>query len=305
VRLKLLRLTVRRIWRTSVRANRAWLTAASASALLLLAVAFVPPAKPQNPDTLMPEASTAKAKQILEQLITALGGPTYLDIRDSDCEGRLARFGHNGELTGYTPFKDYWRYPDTNRTDYSKKGVIINLYSGDKGWTLDKGGVSELSTASIADFQEQAKKDVNNLLRRRLKEPGMVIRFGGSDIVDLKSVDWVDLTDSEQRNFRLAVDRSTHLMVRAVITTPDETTHDRNVDTNIYANFQLMDGVRTPLQITSDHNGRRTAQVFFNICKYNSGLPADLFTKAALDKRFSEVGSKRYKDEKKKEKDEN
>jgi hypothetical protein len=276
-----------------------------ASAATLFATLFVLGSSAQNPDTLMPDASTAKAKQILQQLIDALGGPTYLDIRDSDCEGRLARFGHNGEMTGYTLFKDYWRYPDTNRTDYSKKGVIINLYAGDKGWTLDKSGVSELSAASIADFQEQTKKDVNNLLRVRLKEPGMQIRFGGTDVVDLKTVDWVDITDAEQRNFRLAVDRSSHLLVRAVISTPDENTQDRNVDTTIYANFQLMDGVRTALQLTTDRNGRRLSQVFFNSCKYNSGLPADLFTKAALDKRFSEVGSRKYKDEKKKEKAEN
>jgi len=259
----------------------------------------------QNPDTLMPEASAARGKQILQQLIDAFGGPTYLDIRDSDCEGRLARFGHNGELSGYTNFKDYWRYPDANRTDYSKKGVIINLYVGDKGWTLDKSGVSELSAASVADFQDQAKRDINNLLRVRLKEPGMTIRYGGTDIVDLKTVDWVDITDSEQRNFRLAVDRSTHLLARAVVSTPDETMNDRNIETNIYTNFQLMDGVRTALQITTDRNGRRASQVFFTICKYNSGLPADLFTKAALDKRFSEVGSRKSKEEKKKEKEEN
>jgi hypothetical protein len=259
----------------------------------------------QNPDTLMPEASTAKAKQILQQLIDAFGGPTYMDIRDSDCEGRLARFGHNGELNGYTNFKDYWRYPDANRTDYSKKGVIINLYVADKGWTLDKGGVSELSAASVADFQDQAKRDINNLLRTRLKEPGMTIHYGGLDIVDLKTVDWVDITDAEQRNFRLAVDRSSHLLARAVVSTPDETMNGRNVETNIYTNFQLMDGVRTALQITTDRNGRRSSQVFFTICKYNSGLPADLFTKAALDKRFSEVGSRKSKEEKKKEKEEN
>ena len=270
----------------------------------LFAVLLAPAASPQNPDTLMPEASTAKAKQILQQLIDAFGGPTYMDIRDSDCEGRLARFGHNGEMTGYTPFKDYWRYPDANRTDYSKKGVIINLYVGDKGWTLDKGGVTELSAASIADFQEQTKKDINNLLRVRLKEPGMNIRFGGTDIVDLKTVDLVDITDAEQRNFRLAVDRTTHLLVRAVVTTQDETMGQPNVETNIFTNYQLMDGVRTALQITSDHNGRRINQVFFASCKYNSNLPPDLFTKTALEKRFSEVGSRKYKDEKKKEKEE-
>jgi hypothetical protein len=271
----------------------------------LFAVLCARSASAQNPDTLTPEASTAKANQILQQLIDAYGGPTYMDIRDSDCEGRLARFGHNGELTGYTNFKDYWRYPDANRTDYSKKGVIINLYVGDKGWTLDKGGVSELSAASVADFQEQAKKDVNNLLRVRLKEPGMTVRYGGLDIVDLKTVDWVDITDSDQRNFRLAVDRSTHLLARAVVSTQDEAMNVRNVETNIFTNFQLMDGVRTAMQITTDRNGRRSSQVFFSICKYNSGLPPDLFSKDSLNKRFSEVGSKKSKDEKKKEKEDN
>jgi hypothetical protein len=274
-------------------------------AAVLLGVLFATRAAAQNPDTLMPEASTAKAKQILQDLVNALGGAAYLEIKESDCEGRLARFGHNGELTGYTNFKVYWQYPDKNRTDYSKKGVIINLYNGDRGWTLDRGGVTELPAPEVADFQEQAKRDINNLLRLRLKEPGMTIRFGGTDIVDLKTVDWVEMVDSEQRNFRLAVDRSSHLLVRSIVTIQDETRQDRSVVTNIYTNFQLMEGAYTPLQITSDRDGHRINQVFFTFCKYNPGFPGDFFTKAALEKRFSEVGSKKYKEEKKKEKEEN
>jgi outer membrane lipoprotein-sorting protein len=257
----------------------------------------------QNPANMMPEESVAKGKQILDQLITALGGPTYLDIRESNCEGRLAQFGHSGEMTGYTNFKVYWRYPDKNRTDFSKKGVIVNVYNGDRGWTLDRGGVTELSAAAVADFQEQAKRDINNLLRVRLKEPGMTVRFGGTDVVDLRTVDWVEITDTEQRDFRLAVDRSTHFLVRSVVTLTDDTSPDRSVETHIFTNYQLMDGVQTPLQITLDRNGRRVNQVFFQSCKYNPGFSDDLFTKAALDKRFSEVGSKKYKDEKKKEKE--
>jgi outer membrane lipoprotein-sorting protein len=273
-------------------------------AALLFGALFSSAGVPQNPDTLLPEASAAKAKQILQQLIDALGGPAYLEIKESNCEGRLARFGHNGELTGYTNFKVYWHYPDKNRTDYSKKGVIINLYNGDQGWTLDRGGVTELPAPEVADFQEQAKRDINNLLRLRLKEPGMTFRFGGTDIVDLKTVDWVAIVDSEQRNFRLAVDRSSHLLVRSVVTIEDETRQDRSVVTNIYTNFQLMEGAQTPLQITSDRDGHRINQVFLTSCKYNPGFPGDFFTKAALEKRFSEVGSKKYKEEKKKEKEE-
>ncbi len=271
----------------------------------LLAASLPRLANGQNPENMMPAEREAKGKQILEQLITALGGPTYLDIRESSCEGRLAQFGHSGEMTGYTNFKVYWRFPDKNRTDFSKKGVIVNVYNGDKGWTLDRGGVSELSTAAVADFQEQAKRDINNLLRLRLKEPGMVIRFGGTDIVDLKTVDWVEITDTEQRDFRLAVDRTTHFLVRTVVTLQDDTSPDRSVETHIFTNYQLMDGVQTPLQITLDRNGRRINQVFFQSCKYNPGFSDDFFTKAALDKRFSEVGSRKYKEEKKKEKQDN
>jgi hypothetical protein len=278
---------------------------ASVFAVFVLSSALVsaPRSHAQNPDTMMPEQSAAKAKQILQQLTDALGGAGYLEVRDSACEGRLARFGHNGELNGFTNFKDYWRYPDKNRTDYSKKGVIINLYNGDRGWTLDRGGVSELPSPAVADFQELAKKDINNLLRLRVKEPGMFFRYGGQDIVDLKTVDWVEITDPEQRTFRLAVDRSSHLFVRTMIITEDQTTRERSTETSIYSNFQLMDGVRTPLQITSDRDGRRISQVFFTSCKYNPAFPGDFFTKAALEKRFSEVGSKKYKEEKKKEKE--
>jgi outer membrane lipoprotein-sorting protein len=269
----------------------------------LLAALPAQRARAQNPDNMMPEERAAKGKQVLDTLISALGGPTYLDIRESNCEGRLAQFGHSGELTGYTPFKVYWRYPDKNRTDFSKKGVIVNVYNGDQGWTLDRGGVTELSNVAVADFQEQAKRDINNLLRVRLKEPGMTIRYGGIDVVDLRTVDWVEITDTEQRDFRLAVDRSTHFLVRSVVTLADDTSPDRSVETRIYTNYQLMDGVQTPLQITLDRNGRRVNQVFFQSCKYNPGFSEDFFTKAALDKRFSEVGSKKYKDEKKKEKE--
>ena len=272
------------------------------SALALLGCARL--LRAQNPDTLMPEQSTAKGKQILQQLIDGLGGPTYLDIKDSDCEGRLARFGHNGEMTGYTNFKDFWRYPDANRTEYSKKGVIINLYVGDKGWTLDKGGVSELSAASVADFQDQARRDIHTLLRHRLNEPGMTIRYGGADVVDLRPIDWVDLTDSYGHSFRLAVDKSTHWLVRSIVTTEDKANESRDVETNIYTNFQLMDGVRTAMQIAQDRNGRRSSQVFFSICKYNSNLPADLFSRSSLDQRFQKVGSHKSKEEKKKEKEE-
>jgi hypothetical protein len=288
-----------------------------ALAALLVSTTCAAQAFAQNPDTMMPEQSANKAKQILSDLINARGGAGYLEAKEGECSGTRAQFGHNEDITGYVGFTDYRRYPDKARLEYSAKshnlksiintvigvdgldwshgGVIIALYNGDHGWTLDKSGVTELPETSISEFQEQVKRNIDNVLRVRLKEPGWTYRFGGSDTVDLKEVDWVELADSEQRTFRLAVDRSTHLLVRSVVTTNNEETHQRDDDVSIYTNYQLKDTVWTPMQITRDHNGRRAAQFFFTSCQFNPGFPSDFFDKSSLQKRTADAGGKKKK----------
>ena len=280
----------------------------AAGALIAFAV-LAPRVSAQNPDTLMPEQSTAKAKQILAELINGLGGPGYTEVRESECTGRRAVFGHDGGLMGYVDFNDFRRFPDKARIEYIGKGrntllqsligvdgldfrhggTIITLYNGDRGWTFDRSGVTELPATSISEFQEQVKRNIDNLLRLRLKEAGMAIRFGGNDTVDLKQVDWVELTDSEERKFRLAVDRSTHWLVRAVVSTEDREYNQINDDTTIYTNYQLKENVWTPLQVSREHNDRRTAQFFYDTCRYNPNFPDDLFTKDSLQKHGSEA----------------
>lgn len=50
-----------------------------------------------HPDQeLLPEQSAAKARQVLQQVIAALGGPAFMSVRDTDCEGRVAQFGSTG-----------------------------------------------------------------------------------------------------------------------------------------------------------------------------------------------------------------
>lgn len=249
----------------------------------------------QNPDTMDPEQSSAKAKQILKQLIDALGGQRYLTIKTSECEGRQAHFGHNGEMSGFTVFKDYWSYPDKRRSDLAKKGNIIDLFIGNEGWTLDRSGVSEEPATAVTDFQEALKRDPNNLLRYRMNEEHLLITYGGNAVVDLRPVDWVEIVDSEERRYRLAVDQSTHLLVRCVVSVKDDVTGERREDVALYTNYQPKDGVQMPMQISRERDGRRVSQVFYEDCHYNPNLPADFFTKAGLEKRSAEVGGGKMK----------
>jgi len=68
-----------------------------------------------------------------------------------------------------------------------------------------------------------------------------------------------------------------------------------NDDVIIYTNYQLQDSVWTPLQVSREHNGRRTAQIFYNSCKFNPGFPESLFTKDSLKKGGSEASVKKTK----------
>ena len=246
----------------------------------------------QNPDTMMPEASAAKSKQLLAQMIEAFGGPAYLQAKQSECSGRMSQFGHNADLTAYVPFKSYWEFPDKNRTDIGKKGNVIDLYAGYEGWTLDHDGVSPEPAAQVDNFREQLPNNPHYILRYRLKEEGMNFRWAGLDLIDVKPIDWVELTDSKQRVYRIAVTRDTHLMVRFVVLTPTEANTQPDEDLTSYANYHAFDGVQAPLQVWRTHNGRRVFQAFYDTCRYNPNLPANFFTKAGLEERFREVGSR-------------
>ena len=215
---------------------------------------------------MLPEQSAAKAKQVLQQVITALGGQAYLDVRDTECDGRVAQFGSNDELMGLTNFRDLWVLPDKSRTEYIAKahntittfllgaddlsithgGIMVTVFDGDHGWLLDKGGVSDQPEDTIAAFNEQVKSGLNNMLRLRMNQPGVEAQYGGTDLIDMKEAEWIDFTDRDHRDLRLAVDKNTHLPLRWVVATRDPETRERTEIITSYAQYLPFDGVRAP-----------------------------------------------------------
>jgi hypothetical protein len=262
-------------------------------AMVIFALGGAARVNAQNPDTIPAEESAARTKVILQQMIGALGGAAYLNVHDSDCTGRLAQFGQfTGELGADAPFHEFRMPPDKMRREVGKKLNIIDVYNGNQGWSLDKGGVEDGNGVAIANFQAGLKMSFDVLIRSRLAEPGMYFHYGGEDVVDLRQVDWAQIEDTEGHMYKIAVEKPTRLPVRFVIVTRNPRTGETVEDVTRYSNWHLVDGVGTPFQVSREHDGKRVSQIFYDTCKYNSGITADFFTREALVKRWAEMGHK-------------
>jgi hypothetical protein len=267
---------------------------------------------------MLPEQSAAKAKQLLGQVITALGGQAYLNVRDSQCDGRTAEFGTAGTLLGFTLFRDLWLLPDKNRVEYFSKGehtiagflmgsdellithggAMITVHSSQAGWTLDKSGVSDEPEDVIKNFNDHLKSGMNQMLRKRMNEPGVEVRYAGADLIDLKEAEWIEFTDSDHREMRLGIDKFTRLPLRWIVTTRNPETRVNTVDTVSYTQYMALDGVKTPLSIELSRDDRKITQTFLTECKYNSSLAPELFTRSWLEQHAAEITKKGYKDSK-------
>lgn len=272
----------------------------------------------QDAQELMPAQSAAKAKDLLQQVIAALGGQAYLNVHDSDCTGRVAEFGPVGDFPEFTDFRDLWLYPDKNRREYSIKrdqtvvgflmgvdglvympgGTTVTVFNGSEGWLLGKKGVELQTDDAIKDFDDGLKTGMDAMLRKRLNEPGVEAYYAGPDIIDRKEAEWIEFSDSEHHNFRLGIEKSTHLPLRWVIATRDPETKRTSDVTTSYIQFMFQDGVRTPLNIEQYHNDVRVTQTYFSACKYNTDVSPQLFTRAALEEQAAQASKKGHKNSK-------
>jgi len=293
-------------------------TMAHISLFLALACACGRPASAGQSQELPPEESAAKGRKLAQQVIAALGGQAYLNVRDLQCDGRTAQFGTAGTMMGYTFYRDLWLLPDKNRVEYTTKGehtivgflmgsdelfishggAMITVFSGKEGWSLDKSGVFNQPDDLVKDFDEHVKTDMNNMLRKRMNEPGMDVEYAGPDLIDLKEAEWIEFTDSDHRLMRLGVDKYSHLPLRWVVVTRNPDTRDRTEVITSYIQYMTMDGVKTPLSLELSRNDHKVSQTFLSACKYNSDLAPQLFTRAALEQAAKDVGKKGSKDSK-------
>jgi hypothetical protein len=240
----------------------------------------------------------AKARALLEQVVVAMGGQAFQNLRDSDCNGQIAEFGRTGDIVIFAPFREVWLLPDKRRTEYSSNGhILVTVFNGEDGWTLDETGVSNESDDALRSAADIVRFGMFNALRSLGKEGKFEFRYAGRDSIDGKPVDWIESSNPNNTERRLAIEQSTHLPIEWVVSSRDRDSDDVIENTTNYAQFTMSGGVQTPLNISYLQNRRLISQHLIRTCRYNSNLSPELFTRASLEQCQKEIAKKGSKQE--------
>jgi hypothetical protein len=245
-------------------------------ALILLVVLSVGAQSPA------PAENARKARELIDQMIAALGGQAYLTVQDVQQQGRSYGFYHGQPRGVGAPFFRFWRWPDKDRTEFTRQRDIITIFSGDQGHEITFRGIGSVEPKELASYLLRRHYSLENVLRRWLAEPDVAFFYEGSTIRQLKKVEQVSIMNSRSEAVTIYIDVNTHLPVEKSFTWRDPSTRERNEETETFDNYRPVQGVMTPHTTTRSRNGEMVNQRFINSVIYNAGLPDSLFVPTKL-----------------------
>jgi hypothetical protein len=246
--------------------------------ILLFALAAIaqttPPTAPAIP---IDQQNANKARALIDQAIEALGGNAYLNIEDMTQEGRGYSF-HHGEPSGAGGlFWRFYRFPDKERIELTKKRDIAYVYRGDEGFEITYKGVRSDEPKAVTDFVRRRKYSLEWVLRKWLHEPGIALFYDGPAVAAQRDTLQVTLVNARNESVDLYFDTSSHLPVKKSFSWRDPTDKERNIEEDIYDNYRPVEGVMTPFSVTHFYNGDMASQRFLNAAHYNTGLNDSMF----------------------------
>jgi Ni/Co efflux regulator RcnB len=218
-----------------------------------------------------------KAQQLLDRAIQALGGKAFLSSKTLTTKGRIYAI-RDESTAGLAPFQSHIQYPDKRRFSYGKTPPVILINNGDKGWEIDRYGLIDLPKEQLQRWIASNRYSLENLLRERLNDPGILVLTSGVDFVDNVPTQGIEITEAGGTNVRLDLSRQTFLPIRISYQVRNLKTGDSDDYADVYADYKPFDGIQTPMHITRYVNGERVGETFRNSAHYNEDYPANYFT---------------------------
>ncbi|HEV2396489.1 MAG TPA: hypothetical protein VGS27_06090 [Candidatus Sulfotelmatobacter sp.] len=218
-----------------------------------------------------------QAKTAIQQGIQALGGQTYLTIRDREQQGRGYGF-HSGRPTGAGGlFWSFYEYPDKERVEFTKERDIAQIYVGNKGYEITYKGPHPLEQKDLEDYLRRRHFSLDVVLRTWVNDPKVVLIYDGNAIAAQHPAVQVTLINENNEAVDLYFDTYSHLPVKKTFEWRDPVDKQKNLEEEIYENYKPVSGIMAPFNLTRYFNGDMSNQRFLNSVTINQGLDQSMF----------------------------
>jgi hypothetical protein len=218
-----------------------------------------------------------QARRMLDRAIQSMGGQAFLTAKSLTTKGR-AFFFQDGATAGMEPFESFVQYPDKRRFSYGKTKPVLLINNGDKGWELDRYGLIAQPDQQLQGWITANRYSLENLLRLRINEPGVLIQMGKVDFVDNTATQGIEIIASGGTSVRLDLHRQTFVPARITYRIRNVKEEAWDDYSDAYADYKTFDGIQTPMHITRYLLGDRIGETFRNTAKYNEEYPPNYFT---------------------------
>ena len=229
----------------------------------------------QNPAQ-VPSRIDPKAQQVIDRVIRALGGPAFLNMKRLTTRGRIFSITDES-TTGFAPFESAVEYPDKRRFSYGKKNPVILINNGDQEWELDQLGQTSQTPEQVRRWKISNRYSLENLLRLRIHEPGILIQPGGVDFVDNVATQALEMVDAQETQLKLDLNRQTILPVSITYRVRDPKTGDWDEFADVYSDYKNIEGIMTPMHIARFYNEERVSEIFRSSAHYDDEYPPNYF----------------------------
>jgi len=241
------------------------------AALSLFAFSFFGRAMAQTTD----EASVknaAKAHAALDQMVQALGGDAWLNLKNQLREGHVAAFFHGNPDVGTTLYWEYHAWPDRDRYEFTKHRDVLQYYIGRAGWEITYKGKVALPQDQVDDFMRRRDHSIETAVKVWLKDPKTILVYEGQHLAARHLAEQVTLISADNEAITILMDVQTHLPLRRSFEWRDPLYKDKNVDAEEYDDYHVIDGIPTPFTITRYKNDDMTRQYYLHKAVYNQQL---------------------------------
>ncbi len=227
-----------------------------------------------------------KARSALDAMVTAMGGPAWLNMKNEMFKGHVAAFFHGQPDLGTEDLWEFHAWPERDRVELTKHRDVVEFYVGREGWEVTYRGKKAIPEKDLNDFLRRRDHSIETAIKVWLKDPRTILVYEGQHMAERHLAEQVTLISAQNEAVTIQMDAQTHLPLKRSFEWRDPEFNDKNVDAEEYDDYHVVDGLPTAFSITRFRNDDMVRQYYLDHAEYNQQLPADFWNADAAERRI-------------------